>query len=39
MARLISDISRRDFLNGVALSVAAGALPPAALAQAAPGPG
>lgn len=34
MGRLRSDISRRDFLNGVALSVAAGALPPAAFAWA-----
>lgn len=33
MPRLKSDITRRDFLNGVALSVAAGALPPAAFAQ------
>lgn len=33
MKRLGSEISRRDFLNGVALSVAAGALSPAALAQ------
>lgn len=31
MARLKSDISRRDFINGVALSVAAGALSPAEL--------
>lgn len=37
MGRLTADISRRDFLNGVALSVAAGALPPAAWAQMAPG--
>lgn len=37
MSRLRSDITRRDFLNGVALSVAAGALPPAAQAQAPPG--
>ena len=39
MSRLRSDISRRDFLNGVALSVAAGALPPAALPQTPPGHG
>lgn len=31
MARIKADITRRDFLNGVALSVAAGALAPAAL--------
>ncbi len=34
MARLKSDITRRDFMNGVALSVAAGALSPAALVSA-----
>jgi spermidine dehydrogenase len=39
MKRLTADISRRDFLNGVALSVAAGALPPAAFAQTPPGHG
>lgn len=39
MGRLKSDISRRDFLNGVALSVAAGALPPAALGRTPPGHG
>jgi spermidine dehydrogenase len=39
MGRLRSDISRRDFLNGVALSVAAGALPPAAFAWATEGHG
>ncbi|MFZ5616277.1 MAG: NAD(P)-binding protein [Pseudomonadota bacterium] len=31
MVRIKADITRRDFLNGVALGVAAGALPPAAL--------
>ena len=39
MSRLPTDITRRDFLNGVALSVAAGALAPSALAQTAPGQG
>ncbi|MFN0025212.1 MAG: NAD(P)-binding protein [Parvularculaceae bacterium] len=34
MTRLSGDITRRDFLNGAALSVAAGALPPAMLAAA-----
>ncbi|OFX05148.1 MAG: hypothetical protein A3E78_04110 [Alphaproteobacteria bacterium RIFCSPHIGHO2_12_FULL_63_12] len=38
MSRLKSDISRRDFMNGVALSVAAGALSPAAMMAAARSP-
>jgi spermidine dehydrogenase len=38
MRRLRSDITRRDFLNGVALSVAAGALSPVAAISAAGAP-
>jgi len=39
MPRLASSITRRDFLNGAALSVAAGALSPAMIARASPGSG